>query len=337
MFSKAIAKGSSYKKYDSCTTIRTNCLGPAVTGPGSVPNINGQTMVPFQTVFNLNTDTPAFIPYHCLNAAGSRDYNFTRHANMYTHYRIKCIRFEFVPTNAVTGNETSLPMAAVEPAAVTDLTANVLYNNAKVGSQVWMIKWPRKSTGTFQDLGYNLDTPVPVNQLITGDVAFADPSVIKIPVTEKLVLSWKPRILGYRTSTFRPLENVLGSAPQQTFYPVAKKFPWTQIIDNFEGTTILNQEQVGGVKETTAAVGFPGPYNTTGLRCPMTYPLIGCWDHARNQFMGAIDWAAVGRWTMHTVFEFKNKRAFNAGPITVFEETIPVNPTGFAVNPELNF
>lgn len=321
-FSKAIAKGISKKRYDSCTCI----VSDHISGVG--PDISSLVMTPFQTVFGLTNLTQAFTAFSCMNGAGSAggsgDQEFTRHANMYTHFRVKCIRFEFVPTTANTGRESVLPCAFGDNGITVDAVAARMDRNQVVSSQVWMLKWPNKS-GTFQDFGINFANPG-VNH-IYNSAALLDPTVIKIPVTEKFAFNWKPKILGYRTSTWRPLTAGGGANtnPEGTFYPVAKKYPWTSIIDNFDNAAAPGIDQQVGMIPVGAATGSAGPYNTTGLRQPMSFPLISVYDSYNNVFVNASGFEAYGRWTMHTVFEFKNKRGYAANQsAALITENIPL-------------
>ena len=331
MFIKAIAKGTERRRYDSCTCVVTDFMGANATNN---PVLDPAVMVPLHTMLDLNDITPSFIPYQLLNGKGATDQEFSRHANMYTQYRVKCIRFEYVPANAIVGQESNFPILTEPVDDTTDVVAGIIQANTINTSCMWMIKWPNKRTGTFQDFGYNVNNPT--NNLISNRLALTDPTVIKIPITEKLVLSWKPRVCGYRNVNWRPLEQPIGvSFMQNTTYPVAKKFPWTNIIDNFDSVGTAVDDELIGVTEDTAISS--GPYNTTGLRCPMTYPLIACYDAFNERFLASADFPSCGRWTIHTVFEFRNKRGFNAGPVITFAENVTKNTTGMPTVPTINF
>lgn len=322
LFAKAIARGSSDKRYDSCTCTVSNHMSDAVPF-----NLDPVWMTPFGKMLGLQSTavagTSSFIPFDCLNGlpSGRGDQNFLRHANMYTQYRIKCIRFEYVPFNAVTGRETVFNLNAVPTLGVQPESANTEF-----AGKYWLVKWPNKS-GTFQDFGVNFSGPVG-NQRIYNTAALMDPSVVKIPLAEKFVLTWKPKVLGYKTVAFRPLNLAAGAASSEpSFMPTAKKFPWTNIIDNVELPPPAGQpidEQAVGV--TPLSVGGV-LYNTQGLRLQMSFPLISCYDSVNNVYDPApLTW---GRWVMTTVFEFKTKRDRAAVVGGQFDETVSLNQTNF--------
>lgn len=303
------------------TTVQTGHWTPeGAILAGNPPQLSSSIMVPFASALELATNnasqTPFFIPMHCLNGFGATDNDFLRHANMYTQFRIKCIRFEFVPTTAFTSGAT-IPVTSDFPSAVTtDDTRVALDTNQVNSSTVWLIKWPNKSTGQFQDFGTNLNNAA-INHIFNKS-ALMDPSVIKIPVTEKLVLTWKPKILGFKPLLFRGYNTIVSAnaTATQSVVPCAKKFPWMNIIDNTETATIPNPSEYTGVNVNTQQGGV----NTTALRSQMSQPLLGMYDTVYDRFLEPTTFNITGRWYMHTVFEFKNKR----------HPHVPVSATEFA-------
>lgn len=303
------------------TTVQTNHLAPeGVVLAGNPPQINSGIMVPFASAFELSTNnaaqTPYFIPLHCLNGFGSTDSDFLRHANMYTQFRVKCIRFEFVPTTAFTNN-TTMPITSDFPPAVgVDDTRAAMDTNQINAGTVWMIKWPNKKTGEYMDYGVNLNNPS-VNHILNKS-ALMDPTVIKIPVTEKLVLTWKPKILGFKPLYFRGYNTIVSANAQaiKSDVPCAKKFPWMNIIDNTETATIPNPNEIVGLNINPSQGGV----NTTALRAQMSQPLIAMYDTVYDRYLEPATFNVTGRWYMHTVFEFRNKRHPHA----------PVSATEFA-------
>ncbi len=299
-------------------------------------------MVPFASAFELSTNnssqTPFFIPYHCLNGFGTNDQEFMRHANMYTQYRIKCIRFEYVPTTAC-AKGTTLPMTSVYPPSITTTDVRAAMDANQINSStLWLIKWPNKKTGLFQDFGVNFNNTL-TNRL-SNQRALNDPNVIKIPVTEKLVLSWKPRILGYKPVMFRTLNSLTSASEkaQDNFLPSSKSFPWMNIIDNVEAF-VGNPNEVVGVNPVNGTTGgFTGPYNTTGLRVQMSQPQIAMYNTVYNTFVTPADFESTGRWYMHTVFEFRRKRDQYAEiTSTMIHESILNYPEMEGVNPVNTF
>lgn len=337
-----IAKAVSRRAYDTCCTVVTNWITAAANPSPNPPQLNASVMMPFATVFELaknqNGTTPQFVPFHCLNGTphAASDAEFYRHLNMYQQYRIKCIKFEFVPTNAYTGEESSLPQSVNYPAGSADPVAAFMAANHSASASVWMVKWPKKN-GTFGDFGVNPADPA-VNNLFNS-AALADPSVIKIPITEKFVLTWKPKVLGFRPVLFRTIGDLVNTSTHAdaASLPVAKKFPWTNIVDNFDAVGKPVLDQLVGDIPVSGTVGNVGPYNTAGLRMPMSAPLIGCYNAATNQFVDPASWQMTGRWTMQTVFEFRQKRDRAAGSFVPFNESQPLVAGGGQVAQVITF
>lgn len=309
-FAGSIAKATTRWKYDSCVCVTTGACNAA-----DPPALQGPLMQPWATVFEYaslsSTRTPFLIPLQLLNGGvqGQVDPEFQRHATMYTQYRIKCIRFEYTPWTAVTGSKSMLPINAQSAAIGTgDRVADIMGYNTAAASHVWLVKWPNKKTGEFGDFGTNFNNPTNTNVFTSS--ALVDPTVIKIPCSEKMVLTWKPKVLGYRPVLFRTLNTLLSTSTSSTEanLPVAKKFPWTNIVDNFESTTKGPLEQVVGDIPVSGVFGNTGPYNTAGMRMPLTQPLLACFDIANNQVINGSAFLNYGRFTVHTVFEFRNKR-----------------------------
>lgn len=306
----------SKKRYDSCVTTISNHvsdIAPLVT--------DGTFMTPFPFFLGLSSSvaqqTAGFIPFDCLNGipSGRTDLNFMRHANMYTHFRIKAIRWEYTPATAVTGRESILACAALPVGAPEPERSNTILTGT-----YWLVKWPNKS-GTFQDFGVNLSGPAGNNRLY-NTAALMDPSTIKIPITEKFVLTWKPKVLGYKPQLFRPMNTVVGPATTavQAYQVTAKKFPWSPIVDNVESVLVAPEDQAIGQQPVSSGGNL---YNTQSLRMPMSFPMISCYDSVNNEFPASA--VTYGRWTMQTVFEFKYKRD-RAAVITGFlQEDVPLN------------
>lgn len=324
-FAKAIQRGLSRQQYSSSVSVQTNHISTAGHLVPNPPQLSATVMTPFATVFELSTNntdqTPFFVPYHCLSNFGANDHEFLRHANMFTQYRIKGIRFEYVPTTSM-AKGTVLPITSEYPyQGVSPSDVKLAMDDNQVNSStVWLIKWPNKRTGLFQDFGGNLSNPSVV-QLGTN-LALNDPSVIKIPVTEKLVLSWKPRILGYKPVMFRTT-NSSGQQSveaQDNFLPAAKPFPWMNIVDNVENPALAGASEAIGVTTVSGTTGTAGPYSTTALRVQMSQPMIAMYNTALDTFITPETFSSTGRWFMHTIFEFRNKRDRMVGNGAVLQE-----------------
>lgn len=339
-FARAIAKGISRKAYDTCVSVQTNHVVPdGWVLTGNPPQIDATYMTPFGRVFelqsSLSADQSNFCPFSCMNGFGAREHEFNRHANMYTQFRVKAIRFEFVPTTAVTGRESILPCTAGVPSSTTlDDVLQAMDSNQSISSTYWIVKWPYKSTGMFQDFGMNLHSTSPYPRV---DSALVDPSCIKIPITEKLVLTWKPKIMGYKTKSWVPLNTSSGFGSdnvKQSFEPTAKKFPWLNILANYHPSSGQQAvKYVPDVEIPSVTVGVStNEYNTENLRVSMTQPLLACYDSLTNQFLAPARWPITGRWTMHTVFEFRCKRSLAAGQLsnTINENTANIEYAGDA-------
>lgn len=335
-FARAIAKGVSRKAYDSCVSVQSNHIVPdGWVLTGNPPQLSETYMTPFGRVFELQSgvsqDQSNFCPVVCMNGFGAREHEFLRHANMYTQFRVKAIRFEFVPTTAVTGRESVLPCTVGVPSTTTDDVLQAMDANQSISSTYWMVKWPNKKTGTFQDFGLNLanpSSPYPRN-----DSALIDPSVIKIPITEKLVLTWKPKMLGYKTKTWIPLNTSTGFGTnnyQPSYEPVAKTFPFLNIISNYHASSGQQATQyVPDIPMPNVTVGvLAQEYNTENIRVSMSQPLLSVYDSLSNQFLKTTSWPVTGRWTMHTVFEFRNKRDRAAGVIQSVNEGTALQAQG---------
>lgn len=317
---RAILKGISRKGYAATTIVSTRTtVGGAGAGPSPSTAFvcHSSYMQPFHIFTRLggtgSGDTNALIALDLIGGAGNISANseFMRHANMYTQYRIKCVRFEFVPINAVDGKE-SVNVAYAGPVrsgVAADEVAGLMDRNAQAAGTYWVVKWPNKS-GVFQDWGVNLAGTSTASANIQTSAMLIDPGAIKIPVTEKLVLFWKPKVMGTKVINWMPLNQAAVRAPTSQAWgrTVAKPYPWTNIIDNTEaGHTLTGDVRLTGF---TPQLNMGSNWNTTTLRMPMTEPVLGCYNSATNQWLdntGIAD-LVTGRWTMHTVFEFRRKR-----------------------------
>lgn len=333
-FSRSIAKGISRKSYTTTTIHRTGYWDGNVAG--NQVYLRSNFMTPFAWALGLQNNvnagnTNAFIPYDIFQGAPNLMGEIMRHANMYRQYRVKCIRWEFVPTTAVVGRESVLNVytGQVNTGTATDPVAGYMDRNTRAASLMWFIKWPHKN-GTFQDFGFNLSGSGTsgANTNVTTSGALIDPTTIRIPVTEKLVLFWKPKVMGQKVQNWMPLNTLSGAVPltQAFAKSYAKKFPWTYIIDNVEqGHGNPNDANITG-QGPTIDPSTALPYNTTGLRMPMTQPLLGIYDSSTNLFLGTADLLPfiTGRWDMHVVLEFKQKYNYTAQqpiPATAFTES----------------
>lgn len=293
-------------------------------------------MTPFSLALGMSStsdagNTDAFVPYDIFSGQPYLMGEIMRHANMYRQYRIKCIRWEFTPSTAVVGRESVLNVYTGQPntGATTDPVAGYMDRNTRAASLFWYIKWPHKN-GTFQDFGYNLSGSGTLgsNTNVTTIGAMIDPTTIRIPATEKLVLFWKPKVMGQKVLNWMPINTAAGPQPlQQSFAKsYAKKFPWTYIIDNVEqGHANAADANVTGQLPIVDPVG--NKYNTTGLRMPMTQPLLALYDSSTNTFLDTSNLTPfiAGRWYMHVVVEFKQKynySAVNPIPATAFNEPV---------------
>lgn len=315
---KAIAKGISRKAYTSTTITTTKHL---INEPFV---LNNTFMNPFHIFTKLgDTGTPgyvdALVPIQLIGTEGGLGTNgsqeWMRHMNMYRQFRVKCIRFEYVPTNCVVGNESVLSVqGAGTQISPDDATSKIIQINTDMSSCVWLIKWPNKQ-GVFQDFGLNLyGTNTGTGNLKNLNM-LADPSVIKVPCSEKLVLFWKPKILGRKFTMFMPtIVTTNGESAENMPKALSKAvpFPWTNIIDNYDqGHTVANSAYITGQNLST----YQGTENnTTGLYYPMSQPLIALYNTRTNEFLDDAEAQAVtnGRWRIHTVFEFRHKMGYTA-------------------------
>lgn len=190
-----------------------------------------------------------------------------------------------------------------------DATSKIIQRNTDMGSCVWIIKWPNKN-GVFQDFGVNLNSTTVTGANIKTLNMLADPSAIKVPVGEKLVLFWKPKIMGTKFMQFMPTQTTTtGNYSVPSFNSVSKavKFPWSNIVDNFEaGHAVPNAAYLVGQQPNSLP---SGPNSMHALYYAMTQPLIALYNTNTDQFLGteAAQEVTMGRWRIHTVFEFRNK------------------------------
>lgn len=306
---RMIAKVINKKGYDSCCIKTTSFKsGSTISGNYLLQEFNA---TPFHIFSRLGSssgtqNTNALIPFDLIQAQG---YNqFLRYANMYKEFKIKAIRFEFVPSNAVTGTESTLPGYAGAPIAAPSGDLATMYNaNTNASAMYWCIRWPDKD-GSFQSVGLNFASLTTTNANISSNSLLNDPKTIKIPMTEKFVLFWKPKIMGTKVRNWAPLNFSASTNPVVTTFAksYAMRFPWTDILDNVEsGHTVANNDWNTG---QVPIVNNGLTYNTTGLRQPMTQPWIALYNSLTGTFVSDPAPYIVGQESMHVLFEFKTKR-----------------------------
>lgn len=312
-------KGISRKGFTTTTLSVTKHIGG---------NANEQfnTSVSYMNPFHLFTrlgsttgtgDVNALVPQDLIGMSETASQEFVRHAMMYRQYRIKCIRWEFVPTNAVTGRESILSGYAGAPRSgvTTDEVAGLMDRNTIASSMQWHVRWPMKN-GTFNDWGVGLYGSGPAGSNLNNQSAQIDPSTIKVPVTEKFILFWKPKILGVTLRRWIDMNTAASSGNTITSLgkSSAKSFPWCDVLDNLDGIhSVPDAAQWTAQNLVSASLGTAST-NLTSFRQPLTQPAIGIYDMANNVYLDTTSLApyVCGRWTMHTVVEFRHKMRYTA-------------------------
>lgn len=280
--------------------------------------LNDVYMVPFHQFTTLGSSgvfgkIDALVPLQLIGNEGSGIYGsqeFMRHMNMYRQFRVKCIRFEYTPTNAVTGIESNMTVQGPgQTVTADDATSKIINRNTNVSATYWIVKWPNKQ-GQFQDWGLNLSGTTALTGNIKNLNMLVDPSCVKVPVCEKFVLFWKPRLMGRKLVSFMPTQFTSGVGESANFMPksITKsiKFPWVNTIDNYDsGHVVADSAYMTGQNLNDISV----KNNMTGLWSPMSQPIIALYDSVANEFLNSEEAKnyCMGRWRIHTVFEFRHK------------------------------
>lgn len=212
-----------------------------------------------------------------------------RYVNMYKQFRVKYITFQWIPRSSVhpivnTNNNYVIPTGGGQSyiPPPTD--------------HLWQVKWLYPSdTGLvanasgFDQFGgsyfgaSNLSVP-------SAEIMASDTNTKRYPMQKNLVLSWKPKVFGYKINNFVPLNTLtVAGVPTNSGTTTSMKFPWTNCID----------PQVVGTQGGQI-------YNTTGFRQPLTQPLFSTWDISADAPTPNTN--VDGRWEITAVFEFRYKR-----------------------------